>query len=162
MTLETALVDQLAATHAGDPWYGPPRAALLSGLTPIQATSRVVPAGHSIWEIVLHMTSWTREVTRRLGGARAALPQEGDWPAVGEISETAWRRARADLDEAHGELLAAIRNLPASRWADPVGTSREPALGTGVTVCAMLIGLAQHDAYHTGQIALLRRSLSAS
>jgi hypothetical protein len=161
MNLETALLDQLAATHDGDPWYGPSRATLLKDVTPIQAASRSVPAGHSIWEIVLHMTSWTREVARRLEGVRPAVPQEGDWPVVGEISDTAWRRARADLDAAHGGLLAAIRTLPPSRWAEPVGASREPALGTGVSVSAMLIGLAQHDAYHAGQIALLRRSLSA-
>jgi hypothetical protein len=103
------------------------------------------------------MTSWTREVTRRLAGVRPATPVEGDWPDLGEVSEAAWQRARSDLDAAHAALLAAVRDLPDSRWEAPVGTSREPALGTGVTVGAMLVGLAQHDAYHVGQIALLRR-----
>ena len=37
------------------------------------------------------MTAWTREVTRRLGGGTPALPEDGDWPAVAEVSEAAWK-----------------------------------------------------------------------
>ena len=62
--------------------------------------------------------------------------------------------------------------LHMSAWADVerlrpadlerlIGDTREPALGTGVTVGAMLVGLAQHDAYHTGQLALLRQLITA-
>jgi hypothetical protein len=42
-----------------------------------------------------------------------------------------------------------------------IGEFREPALGTGVTVAAMLAGLAQHNACHGGQIAILKRALAA-
>jgi uncharacterized damage-inducible protein DinB len=40
-------------------------------------------------------------------------------------------------------------------------SDRDPALGTGVTHRAMLNGLVQHHAYHTGQIMLLRKALEA-
>jgi|KBSSwiStaDraftv2_1062776.scaffolds.fasta_scaffold12182_4 uncharacterized damage-inducible protein DinB len=160
--LRTSLLQQLAATHDGDPWYGPSRSGLLSGLTPDQALAHSVAGGHSIWELVLHMTAWTNEVRRRLGGQPAAEPVEGDWPAVGPVSAESWDRARAALAEAHAELLAAARALPPSRWDEPVGDTREPALGTGVTMGGMLIGFAQHDAYHTGQVAQMRRAVLQS
>jgi len=35
----------------------------------------------------------------------------------------------------------------------------DPPLGSGVPFEVMLHGLAQHNAYHAGQIALLRRAL---
>ena len=56
-------------------------------------------------------------------------------------------------------LLRAVAALPVARWAEHVGDNRDPAINAGVTIGAMLVGLAQHDAYHTGQIALLRRAL---
>jgi hypothetical protein len=43
-----------------------------------------------------------------------------------------------------------------------IGEFREPVLGTGVTVAAMLAGLAQHNACHGGQIARSsKRALAA-
>ena len=38
-------------------------------------------------------------------------------------------------------------------------SDRNPALGTGVTHRAMVHGVIQHNAYHSGQISLLRRAL---
>ena len=86
MDLETSLIEQLAATNAGEPWYGTSRSALLAGLSAEQAAEHSVPGVHSIWEEVLHMTSWTNEVRRRLDGQMPATPVEGDWPAVAQES----------------------------------------------------------------------------
>jgi uncharacterized damage-inducible protein DinB len=156
--LQAALIQQFTATHDGDPWFGSSRSSLLAGLTPEQAAAHPIPGGHSIWQLVLHMTAWTNEVGRRLEGHPAAEPREGDWPPVPTISSEAWDAAQADLGAAHARVLATIAVLPPIRWAEPVGRSRQPELGTGVTVTGMLVGLAQHDAYHCGQVALLRRA----
>jgi len=153
------IIQQLVATHAGDPWYGSSRAALLEGISAKHAAQRPVAGAHSIWELVLHMTSWTNEVRRRLAGAPPGEPLEGDWPGVDASSDSAWTAAKQALDDAHHELVAAVRAFPPDHWDKPVGPTRDPALGTGVTMCAMLVGLAQHDAYHNGQLALLRRAL---
>jgi uncharacterized damage-inducible protein DinB len=157
--LQAALIRQLAATHQGDPWYGSSWASLLTGLTPDQAAAHSIPGAHSIWEILLHVTAWTNEVRKRLAGQQAAHPAEGDWPAVGAVSPATWEEARRALAEAHAQLLAAVTALPEGRWADRIGRSRDAALGTGVSFGGMLVGLAQHDAYHAGQVALLRRAL---
>jgi hypothetical protein len=158
-TMAQALVRQIDATQDGDPWYGSSRAWLLEGVTADQAAAHPIPDARSIWELVLHMTAWTREVTRRLQGQPPAEPLEGDWPVVHEVTPTAWADAQATLAGAHAELLAAIAAMPPERWHAVVGESREPALGTGLDVAGMLVGLAQHDAYHTGQVAIVRRAL---
>jgi uncharacterized damage-inducible protein DinB len=49
--------------------------------------------------------------------------------------------------------------LPASRWDALIGPSREAGLGTGVSVAVMLHGIIQHDVYHAGQMALLKKAL---
>jgi uncharacterized damage-inducible protein DinB len=159
--LTASIVEQLNATHDGDPWFGSSASGLLAGVTGAQAAAHPIPGAHSIWELVLHMTAWKREVRRRLAGGVPALPADGDWPPVGEISDAAWTRARETLAEAHAEVVEAIRSLDQDAWQRSVGDLREPALGTGVDTAGMIVGLAQHDAYHIGQIALTRRAAAS-
>ncbi len=153
------LSEQVRLAHDGPAWHGAALAENLEAITAEQAASRPLADAHSIWEIVLHLTAWTREVTRRLEGGEPGPPVEGDWPAVGQVSEQAWARARTALDEAHAALTAAAERFPEARWRDRVGGERDAPLGTGVSYAAMVTGLLQHDAYHGGQVGLLRKAL---
>ena len=155
-----ALLDQIRRTHAGDPWYGSPRTRFLAGLTAGDAAVRPMGSAFSIWELVLHMTGWTNEVRSRLRGNAPGEPKGGDWPVVGEVSEERWKAAQAALAAAHAGLVADIERLTSEELVRPVGEPRDPAPGAGVTIAATLVGIAQHDAYHIGQLALLRRALA--
>jgi uncharacterized damage-inducible protein DinB len=155
------IAESLRQSLSGDPWHGPPIAALLADVTAEDAAAHPVAGGHSIIELVLHLAAWTREAGSRLRGDPPGLPSMGDWPPCGGDAESAWAAARRALDEAHADLLRLVQRLPAARLSDRIGDLREPALGTGVTVAVMLAGLAQHDAYHGGQIAILKRALAA-
>ncbi|MES2305743.1 MAG: DinB family protein [Gemmatimonadota bacterium] len=156
-----ALLTQLERTQQGEPWYGSSREQALKGISFSDAAKHPINGAPSIWELVLHMTSWTREVAQRLEGAAPGAPADGDWPKVGTVSARAWTQAKADLAAAHAELVAAAAELSSARLARIVGTVPSPPLGTGTTVAGMLVGLAQHDAYHVGQLFLLRRALKA-
>ena len=156
-----ALIDQIRRTHAGDPWYGSSRRRFLAGLSAADAAERPMGSAFSIWELVLHMTGWTSEVRRRLAGHAPGEPREGDWPAIGEVSEARWAAAQSALEAAHTSLVADIERLTADDLQRRVGVEGEVAQGPGVTIAAMLVGIAQHDAYHIGQVALLRRALAA-
>lgn len=158
--LGALLAEQVRLAHDGPAWHGPGLAENLEGLTAVDAAARPIPAVHSIWEIVLHATAWAREVSRRLSGRAPELPEEGDWPEVGPVSEASWRQARAALKAAHDSLAQATGDFPVSRWGDRVGGERNAPLGTGVTYAAMMLGLVQHSGYHSGQIAMLRRALN--
>ena len=153
------LSEQVCLAHDGPAWHGASLAQNLDGINADQAASRPLPDAHSVWEIVLHMTGWTREVARRLEGGEPGPPAEGDWPAIGRVSEQAWASARAALGEAHAALAVAVDRFPEARWRDRVGGERDAPLGTGVSYAAMVTGLLQHDAYHGGQVGLLRKAL---
>jgi uncharacterized damage-inducible protein DinB len=156
----TRIVDQLQRAHDGDPWHGSPITTNLRGVTAAQAAARPPGGAHSIWELVLHATAWRNEVRRRLTGERfSPVPLEGDWPAAGEPTEARWRAALRSLDEAHTELVKVVKTLPESRLFEPPAHRRDPAAGTGVTLYELLHGLAQHDAYHSGQVAIVKRVL---
>jgi uncharacterized damage-inducible protein DinB len=122
------------------------------------AAARPAANAHSIWEIVLHMTGWQREVARRLRGATPGLPDEGDWPVPPVASQEAWDQAQADLRESLEQLAEAAASLSDQDLEARIGTSSRP-LGTGVTKAETVIGMIQHNAYHSGQIALLIKAL---
>jgi uncharacterized damage-inducible protein DinB len=155
------LGEQLRKGYSDDPWHGPETASLLADVSAEEAAAHPVAGAHSVWEIVLHMTAWQNEVRRRLGGKEPGLPEEGDWSEPGEISAAAWRRDRERLGESLDELLRALAGCTDADLERAGGSfsDRDPALGTGATYRGMVNGLVQHNAYHSGQLALLRKAL---
>ena len=154
------IIDQLEREHAGDPWHGSPLSQILEGVTRVQAAARPITGAHTIWELVLHIAAWKNEVRRRLSGAAAAEPLEGDWPPVGETTEEDWRDAREHLELAHRLLVSAVRELPEPKLFEATHDHRDRELGIGVTYYELLHGIVQHDVYHAGQIAILKKGLN--
>jgi hypothetical protein len=157
--LGALLAEQVRLAHDGPAWHGASLAENLTDLSASSAAEHPVGGAHSIWETVLHLTGWADEVRLRLEGRAPALPDDGDWPLVSDVSEHAWAAARARLRTAHLVLATGVERFPADRWSETVGGERDAPLGTGVTYAAMICGLLQHDGYHGGQVGLLRRAL---
>jgi uncharacterized damage-inducible protein DinB len=155
------IIDQLEREHDGDPWHGSPLLAILADMSAEQAASSPIGGAHSIWELVLHMAAWKNEVAKRVSGAPAGLPEEGDWPEVGEATGKRWHEALNRLQQAHDRLMSAVRSLPAERLHEPTNDPRNRPLGSGVSYYVMLHGIVQHDVYHAGQIAILKKHSSA-
>jgi hypothetical protein len=143
----------------GDPWHGPSVQRILEDVTPAVASRRPPGGAHTIFELVLHMTGWAREVTARLGGRPAQDPDEGDWPVVADSSPEAWRAAKAALFTAYRDLADAVRRVEESALVTPVVDYRNSALGTGLSHYLTLHGIVHHTVYHSGQIAILKRAL---
>jgi uncharacterized damage-inducible protein DinB len=149
-----ALRQDLHQVYDGQPWHGSSIIDVLKGIDADVAARRSIPQAHTIWEIVLHMTAWTREVASRVRGAVAKSPPE-DWPAARfGGGEPAWKAAKDDLDAAQKEMEAAVAALQAGdlvRWI-------ENHEGSSYTVGTVIRGLLQHHTYHEGQIAILKRA----
>jgi uncharacterized damage-inducible protein DinB len=144
--------DQLQRAFEGHAWHGPAVRELLADVTAAKAAGRPLPNAHSIWEIVLHMATWERVVRRRLQGeAVADLPTEEDWPPVRDSSDAAWRRAIDDLEQANHDLRNTMVRTSEARLAEMVP-------GKDHSVYVMLHGIIQHDLYHAGQIAVLKKA----
>jgi uncharacterized damage-inducible protein DinB len=156
------IIDELRRAHDGDPWHGSSVMALLDGVSAAAAAARPVPGGHTIWELVLHMTTWRNEVARRVHRGVAEPLEAEDWPRMpDQPADAAWAAARQALVDAHANLLRAVTVLPPARLDDVLGDRRDPPSGTGVSYYVLLHGIAQHDAYHGGQIAMLKRAAVA-
>jgi len=151
MSESSRIAAQLHHAYHGPAWHGPALTAVLAGVTPELAARRPVPAAHTIWEIVLHITVWISVVTRRLHGEEiTVLPPHLDWPAPPEASPDAWRQTLDRLAQAEQTLEDDVRGLPDDRL-------REKVMGdVPYSIYVMLHGVVQHSLYHAGQIALLK------
>jgi uncharacterized damage-inducible protein DinB len=144
--------EQLKRAYQGGAWHGPALLELLAGVTAAQAAARPLPAAHSIWEITLHVAAWKSVVARRVKGeAVKEVPAEVDWPPVRAVGEADWLAALARLRAAHRELCDALRSL------DEAGLDEPPYPGASARY-VQLHGAIQHDLYHAGQIALLKKA----
>jgi uncharacterized damage-inducible protein DinB len=156
MTTDTSrIADQIRRAAAGDAWHGPPLAEVLTGLSAAEAAAHPIPGAHSIWELVGHLTTWTRIVGRRLDGQADSPADAENFPVVTDASAGAWAAACKVTLDAHEALAAAVE-----RRGD--ASLEETVPGQSYSVYVMLQGAVQHTLYHAGQIAILRRALAAS
>jgi uncharacterized damage-inducible protein DinB len=157
------LIDSLRRAHDGTPWHGPSRADVLADVSAHEAAYRASEDSHTLWEIVLHMRSWTEEVLRRARGGVPSEPARGDWPAMPRSkNDETWRATLASLDAAHQDLVAFVATMPEDARASRVKDRPGDPADSGITQRAMIRSLAEHDVYHTGQLALLKRIARAA
>ncbi len=149
----TRIADQLRRAFAGEAWHGDSVFEVLRGVTAKHAAARPIKNAHTIWELVLHIAAWDNAVLRRLGGIAVELSDAENFPAVTEPSETAWRKALAGVRRVHEELVEAVSALPDSQLDEKVPGKE----GAHYTFYYMLHGVVQHELYHAGQIALLKK-----
>lgn len=148
---ESALIaDQLRRAFGGDAWHGPALLELLDDVDAAMAAARPLPEVHSIWELVLHIAAWDGAACRRLDGATVQLTGTANFPIVPKATAAAWRKAVAEAKRTHGVLVKRVAGLPESRL-------RERVPGKKYDFYHLLHGVAQHELYHAGQIAILKK-----
>ena len=148
------LVEILDHAFTGRGWQGTTLTGAIRGVSPALASWRPASDRHSIWDLVLHTAYWKYAVRCRLTGER---PKGGfarspaNWPTPPAQGGTgAWRADIRLLKVEHAKLRDVVAQLSDRRLArrTPSGAWR---------LDETIFGVAAHDAYHTGQIQLLKR-----
>ncbi len=147
------ILDQMDRAFDGDAWHGPPLRPMFDGLSAEDASKHAIPGAHSIWEIVNHITAWNTIILDELGGAAVEITAEVDWPPVWDASEVEWQRAVQKLVDACGRLRQTVEQLRDEQLDE------RPCKRTSNSRYVMLHGIVQHDLYHAGQIALLKKAI---
>jgi uncharacterized damage-inducible protein DinB len=147
------LEQQLQRSFDGPAWHGPSVRESLADVTPDAARAHPVPGAHSIWELVLHLGGTYRLVLRRLSGEDAQLTAEQDWPPVPAPPPDAWESALRSLRDLNAQVRSAVLRFDQDRLDHPL------CAGVPYTAYTQFIGITQHDLYHAGQIAILKKAL---
>jgi hypothetical protein len=131
----------------GGAWHGPSVKEALAGVTPEVANAHPIAGAHSIWELIHHLRAWIAEAEATVRGKKyESLKGEQDWPPVTDTSMDAWGGALEALESAEESLEDAVRSFP------------EEKLGEGEkSFYYLLHAIVHHNAYHVGQIVLLKK-----
>ena len=149
MGLVEEVAEAVRRSVEGVAWHGPSLLEAVQGVTGEEAEWRVAE-GHSVCELLHHAVSWMEEALDRIEGKAAGEPVSGDWPA-GD-----WGAGLTRLESVRRRLNGVMGTLSAERLAEPIGNPAPD--GRRFSVAGMLLGVAQHNAYHAGQIVMIRRS----
>ena len=131
-----------------------PPAHALEQLGTADAERRLAGAGHSIAEIVAHMSFWQDWFCRRCDGVGEPMPapaargwpdvRSGSWPDVHARFAAGLECGAALVDRRDHVITPAIEFAPLA----------------GYTVRDALVHIAQHNSHHLGQVILLRQLMA--
>jgi uncharacterized damage-inducible protein DinB len=146
------IAEQLRRAFNGNAWHGPSLLELLKDIDAGMAAAKPIPDAHSIWELLLHIAVWDGAALVRLGGKKYQPEGDDNFPPVVDASEAAWQKCIADAKRVHDKLVRMVATLPDARLRDRVPGKR-------YNFYFMLHGIAQHELYHAGQIAVLKKGV---
>ncbi len=147
------LADQLERSFHGGAWHGTATREALSGIDAAVAGQKPAGHSHSIVELVRHITFWVKAAKLRVVDGRD-VASESDWQEKGTLADEDWTAVIGELERAHADLHAVLLDLDDGRLNDAVP-------GSDPTVRGLLLGVLQHNAYHTGQIVQLAKEMAA-
>jgi uncharacterized damage-inducible protein DinB len=142
--------DQLRRAFEGEAWHGPSLMEVLAQVTAEQAAAKPIAAAHSIWELVLHIAFWEEISRKRIEGDDSKYQAEDGLFTITDSSENAWQQAIEKLRSTNESLREAVAKLDDEKL-------QEKAAGQEYSIYFLLHGVIQHDLYHAGQIALLKK-----
>jgi hypothetical protein len=152
------IAEELRRATTGDAWHGDSIKKILSGVSAQQAASKPIAHGHSIWELVLHVTYWLDAITLTTTGTplvQHSVPgfDQMNFPPVRSTEPKAWEEAKDRLYSSAEKCAAAIARFDPTKFHATVP-------GRQYKFDCALPGIVSHTIYHGGQMALLKKAFS--
>jgi hypothetical protein len=148
-TLKSVLLAQLRSTHNKAEWFVPINTAV-AGLTPEQARwvpksegpNNPAPEDHSVGMIAYHLLYWNTDALAKFKGEKVPPPTNDNTETFNKFDAATWADTVKKLDE----------NLTA--WERAVEAADDAKIAANA---ALITHISTHNAYHTGQIIMIRK-----
>ncbi|MBS4029639.1 MAG: ankyrin repeat domain-containing protein [Ignavibacteriales bacterium] len=145
------IADQLRRSYYGDAWHGPSLSELLNNVNTEMAKAKPFVGAHSIWELVLHISTWITVAQKRIEGIPFEPTNEEDWKTISDFSDDAWKETRQQLHHSIERLASTISHLDDTILG-------KITVGNSYSNYVLLHGVVQHNLYHAGQIAQIKKA----
>lgn len=147
--MKQMLFEQFSSCYDRNGWFVAVRNAV-EGLAVDEAAWKPVGADNSIWELVAHLRYDNNAYLQRFKGIdfqhTASTNEETFDP-----SKDSWSAELASFDAVMGEFRTLLENADESKFDDRVLGKPE------FTWSQVIVDLNAHNAYHAGQILLIRK-----
>ncbi|MBI5859044.1 MAG: DinB family protein [Sphingobacteriales bacterium] len=149
-----SIIKNLENTLSGQPWFGRAVYELLDEIDETKVSIKPNDKEHSLLELLWHMNTWADFVLAHLENKtpeEVSSIEANDWRVIDPQKHT-WEKGIAELKAIHKEIISLLNEKDDSFL-------KEMVPGRQFNFRFMLNGLIQHNIYHAGQIAYLKKML---
>lgn len=135
-------------------WFGDTYMEKLADVTEKEAFTPPMKGVHTIAELVAHVIYWRSPIIKKLSGDKeykGSVDSPDNWPSLEQLKKKGWKSLLNDFAESQKQLLVALKG------AKPEFFEGEYAAGS--TWDYVTEGIVQHDVYHLGQLALVKKMI---
>jgi uncharacterized damage-inducible protein DinB len=148
------LTKNLQSAYSGNPWFGRNIKEILSEIDSTTALQK--PNGqHSILELLYHMINWREFTISRLKPdikKTSTYFNSHNWGKHDHTDALLWDKGLLLLESTQLRLLDLLKNLKEENLSEKVAERK-------YNFQYLLHGVIQHDIYHLGQIAYVKKLL---
>lgn len=150
-----SIIKNFETTLSGQPWFGRAIYELLGEIETVKASVKPNGSEHSALELIWHMNTWAEFTLANLEGRTAEELKEiegKDWRELTK-PEHSWKKGLSQFKSIHKKIIANLSKRDDDFLSDIVPNRR-------YNFRFMLNGLIQHNIYHAGQVAYLKKLLN--
>lgn len=140
-TLRGILLEQLRTTHTQEDWFAPASVAV-DGLTAEQAKWNPGHGGHSVGQLAYHLWFWDLRSLERFNGEKPGAYSGNNDETFTDFNEAGWNDLVKKLDQVMSD------------WEKAVEAADDAKLKANAS---LIEHVAEHNAYHIGQILYVRK-----
>ena len=155
MNKETqSIIRNLQNVLNGEPWYGRPVYSMLDEIDPAIVYKNPAEGSHSLIDLLYHLLTWAEFTLKSLEKAEKeniTAIEKMDWREINPADHS-WEKGLAEFRQVHERIIQLLNEKDDAFLSEMVNHRK-------FNFRFMLNGLIQHDIYHLGQIAYLKKLL---
>lgn len=149
------IIKSFESTLSGQPWFGRAVYEILGEVDESKAGTKPNGTEHSMLELIWHMNTWAEFVLGSLENRPAdemKTIEANDWRTLDPKNHT-WKKGIDQLKSTHNKITELLQQKTDDSFLSEIVPTRK------FNYRFMLNGLIQHNIYHLGQVAYLKKML---
>jgi len=150
------IIKSYESTLSGRPWFGRGVYEILAEIDESKADKKPNAASHSLIELVWHMNTWAEFALGALENRTIEQLKEiesMDWRNIDPKTHT-WKKGVEQLKTTHDKIIGLLKQKTDDSFLSEIVPNRQ------YNFRFLLNGLVQHNIYHLGQVAYIKKMLA--
>jgi len=151
------IIKSFESTLGGQPWFGRGVYEMLGEIDESIVKMKPNDNSHSLLELLWHMCTWAEFVLANLEEKSKddlSAIEKNDWRNINPVLHS-WKNGVNELKSIHSKIIESLSKKEDDSFLSDMVPTRQ------YNFRFMLNGLVQHNIYHLGQIAYIKKMLMA-
>lgn len=150
-----SIISNLKRVNSDEPWFGRAVYTILDEIDPSIVHKKPNDNSHSLIELLWHMNTWaefTLKSIDKAGKENISAIEKMDWREIDPTIHT-WQKGLAEFKKINEQIIALLEKKDDAFLKEMVDQRK-------YNFRFMLNGLIQHNIYHLGQVAYVKKLFS--